>query len=153
MKQSGRAWSNLVGTSFEAFEDIGPEGIAYCDVGCIAAPGDKHAADPRDVISRIERMPCAAEINFEPTGKVHGSVRRGRADIAKVAGAIARGDVHAAAKRDGKVRIVAADADTFIKGFPGGPRGSGLVIIKCDMVMNEVTDALNKLPAGRQMSK
>ena len=62
-------------------------------------------------------VPGAAKIGFEPAGKVHRRVRRRQADVAEIAGAIARRNVHAATQRDREMREVAADAATLVEGL------------------------------------
>ncbi len=70
------------------------------------------------VVARIEGVPAVAEIGLEPAREIHRSVWRLGADVAQVAGAIARRYVHAAAERDRQVRVVAAYAEAFVVGLP-----------------------------------
>ena len=44
--------------------------------------GDEHAADPRDVVPRVERVPAPVDIGLEPGREIHGTVWRRHADIA-----------------------------------------------------------------------
>src|SRR5712672_4758792 len=94
---------DLISPDFKAEEGVGPEGLGDWNVCGIAALGDQDAADPRNVVARIEGVPVAADIGFEPAGKIACGVGRRHPDVAEIAGAIARRNVHAAAERDGKV--------------------------------------------------
>jgi hypothetical protein len=68
------------------------------------------AADPRLAKAGIEREPPAVEIDFVPGTEIHQFGFDGRADVAEITGAIARRDVHPAARHDGKMGDVATDA-------------------------------------------
>ena len=62
----------------------------------------------RGSLWRASKIPAVAEIGLEPGAEVH---RRGvgrHADVAEIAGAIARRNVHAAAQRHGEMGEVAA---------------------------------------------
>src|SRR5581483_6483243 len=99
----------FIGPHPERLERIGAEGRADGDVGGIAAACDQDAPDARLVVARIEGVPGAAEIGFEPAGEVHGRIGRRHADVAQVAGAVPRRNVHAAAQGNGQVGVVPAD--------------------------------------------
>src|SRR5258706_16113036 len=101
---------DLIRPDFKADQGVWPEGLGDWNVCGIAALGDQDAADPRNVVARIEGVPVAADIGLEPAGKIPRGVGRRHADVAEIAGAIARWNVHAAAERDCQVRVVAADA-------------------------------------------
>ena len=60
----------LISPDFKADQGVRPEGLGDWNVCCIAAPGDQDAADPRNVVARIEGVPAAADIGFEPAGKI-----------------------------------------------------------------------------------
>ena len=101
---------DLVGDDLEARERGGAEAGRERDVGGVAAGGHEDAADARGVVAGVEGEPAAVEPDLEPGAEVHGIVDRRDADVAEIAGAVARGDVHAAAERDREVGEVAADA-------------------------------------------
>jgi hypothetical protein len=61
---------DFVGPNLKADQGVWPEGLANWNVCGIAAPGDQDAADPRNVVARIEGVPAAADIGFEPAGKI-----------------------------------------------------------------------------------
>ena len=77
-------------------------------VGGVAALRDEDAPDPGGIVARVEGVPTAAEIDFDPRRKIIRRVRRRNAYIGEVAGAIACRDIQAAAKSDGKMSVVAA---------------------------------------------
>ena len=77
---------------------IRSEGRVERDVGSVTAARNQHPADARDVVARIERVPLLAELHLEPPSEIHGGVDRRDADVTQVAGAVARGDVQAAAQ-------------------------------------------------------
>jgi hypothetical protein len=70
-------WScYLVGPDLEAYQGVRPECMGDRNIGGIASLRDQHAADTRDVVTRIEHVPAPADIGFEPAGEVpaaHGS--------------------------------------------------------------------------------
>jgi hypothetical protein len=59
----------LIGPYFKADQCVWPEGLGDRNVCGIAALGDQNAADPRNVVARIEGVPAAADIGLEPAGK------------------------------------------------------------------------------------
>src|ERR1700680_2771838 len=149
----GCADADLVRPDLEAQQRVGTERIADCDVGRIAASRNEHPADPRHIVPRVEDAPAAAEIRLDPSGEIHWSIRRQDADVAEITGAIACRNVHAAAKCDGKVRIIAADAFPLVEGFKGRPSGTRVLVAERDMVVNKIADRLNSCPARRRMAK
>src|SRR4029450_1611449 len=104
----------------ETDEGVVPESVGDRYVGCVAAPADEHAADPGDVVARIEGVTAPPETGPDPAGEVQRAIRRRHADIAEIAGAIARRNVHAAAKSDGEMGIVATDSLAFVEGVTCG---------------------------------
>src|SRR5206468_3776184 len=80
---------------------------------------DQHAADSRHVVARVECVPAPAKIGLEPAGEIHWAIGRWHADVPEIAGAIARRNVHAAAERDGEMRVVATHTLAFIEDLPG----------------------------------
>ena len=63
-----------------------------------------------------------------------------------IAGAIARRNIHAAAERDGEMRIIAANALALVEGFPRRLGCAGVLIAERDMTVNEVANRLNTGP-------
>src|SRR5271155_3246754 len=133
----------------EAAERIRTESRADRDVRGIAPAGDQHAADPGDVVACIKGVPLATEIGFEPGCEVHRRVRDRDADIAKIARAVARRDVHAAAEGDSEVRIVSADAGAIAVGFPRRPGVARMFVAEGNVVVNVIAYGLHTGPAER----
>src|SRR5664279_3970018 len=77
------------------------EGLDQLRIRRVAATRHQDAADARRIVARIESPPLAAEINFHPGAEILIGIRRRQADVADIAGAIARRNVHAAREGDG----------------------------------------------------
>ena len=73
-------------------------------------------------------VPSAAEIDFDPRCKIHGRVRRRKADVGHVTGTIARRDVQAAAERDRQVCEVTTNAVALYVCFGRGSGGAGVLV-------------------------
>src|SRR6266581_1880701 len=143
----------LIRPDFKADERVWSERLRNWNVRGIAAVSDQDAADPRDVVARIEGVPVAADIGLKPAGKVSRRVGRRHTDITEIASAISRRNVHAAAERDGKVRVVAADALALVEYLPrrhGRPR---VLVTEQDMAVNEIANCLDPRPARRCLLK
>src|SRR5580700_9315970 len=93
-----RRLPDFVRPDAEALERVRAERRGDRDVGRVATAGDEYPADARGVVARVERVPAAAEVGFEPTGKVHRSVIGRDTDIPEIARAVARRNIQAAAK-------------------------------------------------------
>src|SRR5712664_2080919 len=139
----------LVGPYAKTLEGVRAERRGDCDIGRIAASSDEHAADARDVVSGVERVPRPTEVGFEPTREVHRTVGGRYTAVAEIACAIACRDIHTAAERDGQMCVIAADAFPFVEDLPRRLGRSRVSIIKGNMSMDEVADSLHAAPAGR----
>src|SRR5262249_43274540 len=126
--ERGRLLYHLVGAHDEALEHVGAERGADRHVGGVAAACHDDAADARHVVAGVEGVPAAAEIDLEPGAEIHRIGLRRYADVAEIAGAVARRDVHAAAERDREVREVAADAAPLDHHLGRGLGGAGVLI-------------------------
>ena len=113
-------------------------------VGGVAADGHEDAADAGDVVAGVEGPPAIAEVDFEPGAEIHGAGGERDADVAEVAGGVARGDIEAAAEGDGEVLEVAADADAFGVDVEGGARGAGELIAEGDFAVHPVADGAGR---------
>src|SRR5215207_5696134 len=138
---------NLVGPDLEAGQGVWPEGLGDRHIGSVAPLRDQDAADPGHVVARIEGAPVPAEIGLEPAGEIAHGPGFWRADIAEIAGAIARRNVHAAAERDGEMGVIATDALAFCISLPRRPRGARVLVSEGDVTVDEVADRLNPGPA------
>src|SRR5687767_5044254 len=103
------------------------------------------------VVPRVKRIPPPAKISLEPAGKIHWAVGRWHADVAEIAGAIARRNVHAAAKRDGEVSVVTTHTLAFIEYLPRCHSRARMLVAEGDMTMDEIADPLDARPARWQL--
>ncbi len=65
-------------------------------------------------MTRIAGMPPAAEIDLKTGAEIHRVDILRDADVAEIAGGIARGDIQGAAKSDREMREVPADPLAFL---------------------------------------
>jgi hypothetical protein len=114
---------------------------------------DEDTADPRGVVARVERVPAAAEIDFDPRRKIHWRVGRGKGHIGNVTGAIARRDVEATAKSDGEVCVVAANPTALSVGFKCRSGRPGMLVTKGNVVVYKIADSLHPRPAEWRMAE
>src|SRR6185436_13208232 len=141
-----RAARDLVGPDAEALERARAESGGDRDVG-VAPACDQDAPGAGLVVAWIEGVPGAAQVRLEPAGEVHRRVRRGQADVAEVARAVAGGDVQAAAERDRKMRVVAADALAIVEHVPRRLGRARVFVAEGDVLVDEVADRLHARPA------
>ena len=87
---------------------------------------------------------------MKPAGEIHRRGIPGHADIAEIAGAITRRDVHAAAERHREMRKVAADAGALLVDVMRRLHVVGVLIAEGDVVVHEIDDGLHALPPGRR---
>ena len=95
--------------------------------------------------SKVYQRP--PRIDLEPGAEIHRRRIRRHADVAEIAGAVARRDVHAAAERDGEVREVAAHAAPLGEAARGAARGVGVLIVELDVRVDEIADRLHPAPS------
>ena len=143
----------FVGDDFEVGEaSCGAEAGDEGDVAGVAAARHGEAADAGGVEAGVEGEPGRAigslEEDLEPSGEVHGGVDGGEADVAEISGAVAGGDIEAAAEGYGGMGEVAADALFFVVGVAGGLAGAGEFVAEGDAVVDVVADGLDAGPAG-----
>src|SRR5271170_6667440 len=62
---------DLFGHDLEPSEGRRPIAGGERHVGGVAAAADQDPADPRVIVARVERVPMAAEIGFEPGAEIH----------------------------------------------------------------------------------
>ena len=144
---------HLVRYHVEAHQRARTEYSGQCNVGGIAPTSHQDAADSRRVMACVEGVPVTAEIGLEPRAEVHREVHRRDADVAEVAGAIARRNVHAAAQGDSQMREVATYPATL--GVAGESRAGwvGVVVAELDVVVHIVADRLHPGPAFRRIAE
>ena len=93
------------------------------------------------------RVPTASEKDFGPAAEIHGIGINRNADVAEVASAISRGNIHAPAERDGEMREVAAYANAFMHGIAGAAGGTRIGITESDLCVHEIANRLHALAA------
>ena len=119
----------------------------------VPAVRDEDTTDPGGVVAWIKSVPTVAQIDFNPGGKIHRRVRRGKADVSDITGAIAGRNVQATAEGDCKMRVVAANAAPFLVCFKCSSGGAGVLIAEDYVVVHEVADSLHPRPAKWGVSK
>src|SRR5206468_10476354 len=61
------------------------------------------------------------------------------------------GNIHAAAERNGEMRIIAADALAFLVRLPRRLGGARMLVAEDDVAMNEIADRLHPRPTRRRL--
>ena len=87
------------------------------------------AIGTRPVRGMLLRTSNVCQIHIEPRGKIHNPAGRRHSNIAEVPRAVPRGNIHAPAKRDGQVRVIAANAHALIECLHGCSGGTRLQLI------------------------
>ena len=144
---------NFVGPHLEQLQGVGTKSHADGDVRGISSARNQHAADAPLIVARVKDAPVASDIGFEPTGEVHGGVHGRYADVPEVAGAVASGDVQAAAQGERQMRVIAAHAPPFIESLPRGLGGAGALIVKGNVLMHEIANGLHPRPSSWSLAK
>jgi hypothetical protein len=75
------------------------------DVSGVTTAAHDNTADAGMVVPRVNGVPTTIEKDFGPAAKIHGIGINRNADVAEIASAIPRGNIHAPAKRDGKSEV------------------------------------------------
>lgn len=104
---------------------------------------DQNPSNAQHVVARIEHPPAPVKPYLHPGCEVARRIGRCHADVAQIAGAIPRGNVHTAAKGDRQMRVIATDALRIVIGLCGAAGGVRSKVIETDMVVNEIADRLN----------
>src|ERR1700689_5361928 len=66
-----RSNRDFIGPNLEQLKKIGPERGANGDIGGVAAARDQYPPDAALIIARIECVPCAADVGFQPARIIH----------------------------------------------------------------------------------
>jgi hypothetical protein len=117
-----------------------------CNVRCIATFCHQDPSYARRVVASIECIPATPEIGFLPGTEVHGRWIPRHPDVTQIARAVARRDVHAAAKSDGKMGEVPTHAEPLSVGIPRSFGWAGMLVTERNAIVNEVADRLYKRP-------
>src|SRR5690242_6296534 len=137
----------------EAFQCVRAERVTDWHIDRVTPPRYQHAADPWRIVAWVEDVPGTIETGFEPGREIHGIRGWRNTDVAKVTGAVSRGNVHASAKCHGKMHEIAAHATPFVERLPRGSSRTSVCIVECDVVVAEVADRLHAAPAHRRMTE
>lgn len=142
--------TDLIRPHLEAFQRRRPEAGCERDIRRVSASGDQDAPDAGRIVASIEGVPSVAEIGLEPGRKVHGRIGWRPADIAEIASAVTRRDIHATAERDGEMGKVATHALAILKNLKSGLRWARKAVAELNVLMHEIADGLDALPASRR---
>jgi hypothetical protein len=96
----------LLGHDLKARKLGDAKGGRHRGVRGVTTASHDNAADAGMVVTRVYRVPTAIEKDFGPGAEIHGIGINRNADVAELAGAIPRGNVHAGGAR---IRITEAD--------------------------------------------
>src|SRR6202034_741634 len=99
------------------------------------------------------RVPAAGQKDLEPGAEIHWINVDRNADVAEIPGAIAGGNVHAAAERNGEMGEVAADAYAFLHGIARAAGRARIRVAEADFRVNEIADRLHNSRAAGQVSE
>jgi hypothetical protein len=146
LRLCGRSDTDFVGPDGERLELIDSKRRRQGNIGGITTAGHEHAPDAGNVVTRVKRVPLPAQECLEPRAEIHRAWRRWQADIAQIAGAIARGHIQAAAQGDREVREIAAYTRALMIGVPRRSTGPGLLVVEPNMAVHEIADCLNPRP-------
>src|SRR5277367_2137558 len=105
------------------------------------------------VVARVHGPPFAIEINLEPGAEIHGSARWRNANVSQIAGGVASGDIHAAAKRDGQMLVIAAHSGAFGIDVERGLGGTRVVISELNLAVNPIQNRLYTAPTRLRMAE
>jgi len=100
-------------------------------------------------MSGIHGVSTPIEIDLKLGAEIHGIGINRNADVAEIAGAIPRGNVHAPAERYGEMREVAAYTNAFMQGIAGAAGGARIRITEADLRVHEIANRLHALAAAQ----
>ena len=143
----------LLGHDLEPGERSGSESGRNGHISRVPPPRDDNPANPRPIVPCIQRIPTSTEENFKPRAEIHRFWIYRHPDIAQIAGAIARRDIHTPTERNGEVSKVPANADALFMGFPRGPIILGVTVAKLDAIVGVLANGLSPRPAALYLAK
>src|SRR4029077_18698322 len=117
----------------------------------IASTPDQNPSGPGDVVTSVECVPDAGEIDLEPRAVVHWSFFWWHANVAKIAGAIASGNVQAATQRHRQVGEVAAHASALVMYIVSAFGGCCKLVAEGQTIVHVVADRLHARPTQRSI--
>jgi hypothetical protein len=132
-----------LGDDFKARKLGDPKGGRYRDVRGVTTAAHDNAAYAGIVVARVYGIPTAIEKDFSPGAEIHGIGINRNADVAEIASAIPRGNIHAPADHDGEMREVAAYTDAFVHGIAGAAGGTRIGITEPYLCVHEIANRLH----------
>src|SRR6202000_476409 len=105
------------------------------------------------VVPGVEGKPSPTEEHLEPGAEVHGRRIARYSDVAQIARAIARRNIHAPAQRDRQMSKDATDADPFLMAFGCGAVAPRVLITELNTVVDIVADRLHALPCALDIAE
>lgn len=139
--------SLLLGHHLKAGKIGDSKSSRHCDVRSVTTTAHDNAADAGVVMTSVYCVPPTVEKHFGPAAEIHGIDIDRNPDVAEVAGAVARWNVHAPAERNGEMREVAAYTNAFVHGIGGAAGGACIRITESDFSMHEIANRLHPLRA------
>ena len=130
----------LVGHHFKAHQIGDSKRGGDRDVCSVAAAPHDDAAYAGMVVTCVHSVPASIEKDLKPGAEVHRVDINRHADVAKITCALARRDVHAAAKRDGKMGVIAAYADSLPHRIAGATGGTRVWVAESDLRMDKIAN-------------
>jgi hypothetical protein len=137
----------LLGEDFELFETVRTVGRDHRNICGVAPAGNQNPPDSWLIVTSIERVPATAKESLKPGVEVHWRRIRRHPDIAEIAIAVTRGNIHTAAKGHREVGKVSTNAATVLERLNRGPSFARLSVAKGKPIMHKVADRLNRRPA------
>ena len=104
-------------------------------------------------MTSIEGVPATADIDLKPGAEIHRIGMWRHANIAKITGAIAGRNVHAAAKRDREMGEISTNASAFHMCIPRRFCRVRMLISKCKVAVYVVANCLNEWPSLLHIAK
>src|ERR1700731_77265 len=143
----------LIGNDLESGQQARAEIRAERDIGGVTPPRHEDTSDTGAVMPRVEGVPAVTEIDLEPPAEIHRCVRKRHADIAEIPGAVPCRDVHASAQGDREVGEIPAHAGPLHINIPRGFCRARMLVAEADVVVDEIADRLDPLPARRHTAE
>ena len=137
----------LLGYHLKSHKLGDPKGGRYRDVRSVTTAAHDNTADAGMVVPRVNGVPTTIEKDFGPAAEIHGIGINRNADVAEVASAISRGNIHAPTERDGEMREVAAYTDAFVHGIARAAGGARIGITESDLCVHEIANGLHTFAA------
>lgn len=98
-------------------------------------------------------MPFSAEVDLKQRAEIHRQWRFWDPNVTEVSGAVARGYIHATAKRNGQMSVVATNAYPLLMGTPSGAIRTSMGIAELDSLVAVLQYRLNTSPAFRKTTE